>query len=289
MPFELGMDMWSYHNRIMKNQYTLEDYLDEVKSYQLDYVHIGRSEFNIMGVNNALLNDDLQKVKNLLDERGLGVILNDYRSLVVKGDEAHTQIEEMSKELDLAKELNAKLLKIVITTIDHKGIGGKTLEEMGREEVKNILFTNLKEVIKLAEDKKVEVALENHGWESTEEFKFFLDEINSPNFGVCLDSGNQLEIFEDPIKFAEVVAPRVKVVHFKNYGFIITPYGGKLVGSKLRGGYIDVDKIVNILKEEEQKTKRTIYFSIEVPCEDDADEKAIVESYIPYIKEQFRK
>ena len=78
---------------------------------------------------------------------------------------------------------------------------------------------SLKELLPLAEKLGVTIALENV-WTrflfSPMEWKFFLEQFDSPNVGMYFDVGN-CAIYVKPQDYVEVLGDRIKAVHLKNF------------------------------------------------------------------------
>jgi len=89
------------------------------------------------------------------------------------------------------------------------------------------------------------LAIENHQDFSSEEL-VELCEASGPNVGVCLDTGNALAVGEDPVAFAQTVAPRLRHVHLKDYRAQWTDEGFRLVRCAVGDGAIPFPELARL-------------------------------------------
>jgi len=59
------------------------------------------------------------------------------------------------------------------------------------------------------------LAMENHIDLLADEMAEIITTVNSPWLGVCLDTGNNLRLFEDPVVVAKTLAPWARATHIK--------------------------------------------------------------------------
>lgn len=62
----------------------------------------------------------------------------------------------------------------------------------------------------------VVMAMENHIDVSADELAELVERVDSPWFGVCLDTANNLRLLEDPVRVARVLAPYTRATHVKD-------------------------------------------------------------------------
>ena len=77
---------------------------------------------------------------------------------------------------------------------------------------------SLRELTKVAEDHGIVLALENHIDLTADEMVEVVGSLDSPWLGVCLDTGNNLRLHEDPVVVAEKLAPFARATHIKDLG-----------------------------------------------------------------------
>jgi len=93
----------------------------------------------------------------------------------------------------------------------------------------------------------ITIAMENHADFTVRELAGILARVNSPAFGFTIDCGNLAFDLDDPLRLAEIMAPRAATAHFKNYRIIRTTAGLALENCALGEGDIDLVSVVNIL------------------------------------------
>jgi sugar phosphate isomerase/epimerase len=112
-----------------------------------------------------------------------------------------------------------------------------------------------------AADAGLQVAIENHQDFGSEELMMFAEEAG-PNVGIAMDTGNAFAVAEDPVAFAERVAPRIKHVHLKDYVSQFTGEGFRLVRCAIGDGCVPLQEIADVFLR--LQTKATLTASIEV-------------------------
>jgi sugar phosphate isomerase/epimerase len=105
------------------------------------------------------------------------------------------------------------------------------------------------EVLPVAESLGINLTVENHQDLASEELIWLCGEINSPLFGVTLDTGNPLGTGEEPISFFKRIAPFVKNVHLKDYWIYVNKEGYLLVRCPLGQGVIDFTALFEVLEQ----------------------------------------
>jgi sugar phosphate isomerase/epimerase len=116
---------------------------------------------------------------------------------------------------------------------------------------KRLLGGMLKKLIPAAEDHGVVLALENHIDLTADEMVDVVRGVDSPWLGVCLDTGNNLRLFEDPVAVAAKLAPLARATHVKDVGvrrgdpkeFAFWP------SVPLGAGLVDIPRVVGLLRE----------------------------------------
>lgn len=128
------------------------------------------------------------------------------------------------------------------------------------QEVWDYAFASLKELAPLAEEKGVNIGIENV-WNkfllSPMELKMFIEKLNSPRIGSYLDLGNAL-INGYPEHWITLLGEHIKAIHVKN--FERSDCGGVLhgFGESLKEGDLNYEKIKNALKSINYKGPLTV-------------------------------
>ncbi len=148
----------------------------------------------------------------------------------------------LRKMLNLSNQLGSKILRVV-AEIDRKG---------GKEYVAkqiDTLVREIGEVLNLAEDLDIRLALENHATLSSEEILAIVRSIGSAFLKVCLDTMNSVALMEHPLQTARALAPHAVTVHLKDFKIEKQPGYYRIVGVPLGEGLVDFPQIMRILKE----------------------------------------
>ena len=198
-------------------------------------------EFGLAGVEFPLASLDAPYVDSLRDalaSRGLGIV-TDYMVLV-DGD-----CDRLSDFLRASARLGAKVARAIMSTIlcgDRRPLAG------GWEARLEAVAARLREVLPLAQDLGLSLALENHQDATTDDFiRLYEMSGMSPAFGVTLDTGNPLSVGEEPVEAARRLAPLIRHVHLKDYTIHFAPEGYRLVRCAAGKGVIDFPTILDIV------------------------------------------
>lgn len=150
--------------------------------------------------------------------------------------------KDLVHHLTIAKRLGASVMRIV---------GGSRHTRPPRwAEHKRQLVKMLASLVGPAEEQGVVMAMENHIDLLADEMAEIITSVNSPWLGVCLDTGNNLRLFEDPVVVAKKLAPWARATHIKDLGarggdpkdFAFWP------SMPLGEGLVDLPAIVGILR-----------------------------------------
>jgi sugar phosphate isomerase/epimerase len=198
-------------------------------------------EFGLGGVEfplGATHGDELEVLRDALASRGLSVVA-DYM-VIVDGD-----CEEFCDFLRAAAKLGAKVARAIMSKIlcgDRRPLAG------GWEARLEAVAARLKQVLPLAQDLGLSVALENHQDATTVDFLRLHEMVGyHPAFGVTLDTGNPLSVGEEPVEAARRLAPLIRHVHLKDYTIHFAPEGYRLVRCAAGDGVIDFPAILDIV------------------------------------------
>lgn len=108
---------------------------------------------------------------------------------------------------------------------------------------------SLVRVARSAARHKIRVAVENHKDFRAREFADMLRRLDSELVGVCLDTGNNIALLEDPWFVVDTLAPLTFTVHLKDMALEATPDGFLLAEVPLGRGILDLARIVRRIHE----------------------------------------
>lgn len=150
---------------------------------------------------------------------------------------------DLVRHIEYAKELGATAMRIV---------GGSWRTKPPRWSVhRKQMLAALRRIVHKAEQVGMVLALENHLDLTAEQMRELMRTIDSPYLGVCLDTANNLRIYEYPVEVAEKLAPWVRATHIKD----ITAYRGdpRTFGFwpsvPLGEGAVEIPRILEILRD----------------------------------------
>ena len=206
---KLGLDSYSYHlafgahtDFCPKNKMDLFQFMDKVEElrldgFQIDPMHLGSK-------------DDfyLSEVLNYAEEKNLFI---EYGAMGV-------EFEYLKNELEICSKLQSPVLRTFV------GFNRYDKKVRIKNEIENAVH-HLNKIKQRAEKLDIKIAVENHGDLSSDELISIIQKVNSPNIGICLDLGNAMFTFEDPLIAAEKMAPYTFTTHFKDYAIEMTNYG----------------------------------------------------------------
>jgi len=116
----------------------------------------------------------------------------------------------------------------------------------------------------VVEKHRVPLAVENHKDHRSDQRVALFERISSEFVGACVDTGNSIALLEDPVETATALAPWAHSVHLKDQAVQMYDDGFLLADIPLGQGFIDLKKVVAILKAE----KPQVHFSLELITRD---------------------
>lgn len=123
----------------------------------------------------------------------------------------------------------------------------------------------------------VSLAIENHKDWRTNELVALLERLDSPNIGVCLDTGNSIALLEDPMETIEQLAPWAFTTHLKDMAVEEYEDGFLLAEVPLGKGFLDLPRIVSTLR----KARPNIKFNLEMITRDPLKIPCLTPGYWP--------
>jgi 3-oxoisoapionate decarboxylase len=215
------------------------------------------------GIQSAVTNFEpayLKKVRAQADKYGMWIE-------VMAGLPRSDNDAQFAKTLAAAKELGALCVRSAC-------LGGRRYETFSSMEEWKTFVTNshaaLARAVPMAEKAGVLFAIENHKDWTVEEHVAIFKKYSSPNFGVCLDTGNNMALLDDPMEVVERLAPYAFSTHLKDMGVAEYPDGFLLAEVPFGEGMLDLEKIVQLVRAVKPKTKITLEMitrdPLKVPC-----------------------
>lgn len=171
------------------------------------------------------------------------------------------------RELGIARACGADIVRTVV-------LGGRRYETFGRLEEFREFDRKAREMLKQAESIAhgfgIVLAVENHKDFRAEELADVLKTISSNLLGICLDTGNNIALLENPLETAKALAKWTRTVHLKDMGVEESPAGFLLSEVPLGDGRLDLAKIVAIVREANPKVRLNLEMitrdPLSIPC-----------------------
>ncbi len=124
--------------------------------------------------------------------------------------------------------------------------------------------------LRIIEKHQLPLAIENHKDWTADELAALMKEKSSRWLGVCLDTGNNISLLDDPMATVETLAPYAVTSHVKDMD--VAPYADGFLLSEmpLGGGLLDMRRIVDSIRTARPQARITLEMitrdPLEVPC-----------------------
>jgi len=209
---QIGVDSYCFHrffgeiNSPMQDdpgiRMSVWDFLDFAAGLNLDGVSI----------ETAFLPDHdetaLRRIRDRLDELGLALVWAWGHPRGLRSGTDGEAADDLHRHIQIARFMGADVMRIVA--------GDRHTRIQDWSQHKQALLRQLSRLLPEAERQGVVLAVENHKDLLARELRDLITTVDSPFLGVCLDTGNNLRLFEDPVAVARQLAPWVRAVHMKD-------------------------------------------------------------------------
>lgn len=153
--------------------------------------------------------------------------------------------DRFATELATARACGAAVVRVVM-------LGGRRYEVFTKPDDYPAFARSAKAALERAEPVAraagVKLAVENHKDFRTDEQLDLLKGLSSEWVGVCVDTGNNLALLEDPAATTAALAPLAFSVHLKDMGLEGAPDGFRLAEVPLGRGVLDLPAVVAALR-----------------------------------------
>jgi sugar phosphate isomerase/epimerase len=213
-PAEIGIDTFSFHRffgeaneweQPLSDRWSYADALAEtarlgVRIVSLQTVHVPHSE-----------GWPLARLSQLLAEHGLTCVLSwGHRNGLADG-ESREALESAVDALAAARAIGSPLARIVCGDQRSWSADPETRRRRSQR-----LRPCLDRVAETAETLGIDVAVENHADFVMEDLVDLLGAVGSRRIGICFDAGNAARVGDDPVRAAQLAAPRVLMSHLRD-------------------------------------------------------------------------
>jgi sugar phosphate isomerase/epimerase len=142
----------------------------------------------------------------------------------------------------------------------------------------------LRTLLPAAEHHGIVLAMENHIDLTADEMVDLITSLDSPWLGVCLDTGNNLRLHEDPLVVAEKLAPLTRATHVKDIW--VRPGDPKdfafWPSVPLGQGLVDIRRVLALLKK--ARYQGLLAIEVDFLHPDHGEEDRAVAASVKYLK-----
>jgi sugar phosphate isomerase/epimerase len=122
---------------------------------------------------------------------------------------------------------------------------------------------------------KMRLAIENHKDYRADELVEVMRHLSSEYVGVCVDTGNNLALLDDPMQTVKELAPYALTCHFKDMAVEESPNGFYLAEVPLGEGFLDLKEMVRVLRQ----ARPDIRFNLEMITRDPLSIPCLTDGY----------
>lgn len=211
MSLKVGIDNYSYHRffgevypqqEAPEKQMTTDDFLKRAKDLGVDGVSL-ESCF-IKSFDTAYL----AELKSALDGYGFDRVWAWGHPDGLEGGKNEAMLPDMIEHISHARAIGAEVMRVVGSSLAFRF-------EPHEPQLKK-LTKMFKEAAKVAEEKNIKLAVENHFDFDSDEFLALIEEVGSPNFGLTFDTGNFMRLLDEPVKAMDKLGKYVFATHIKD-------------------------------------------------------------------------
>jgi sugar phosphate isomerase/epimerase len=183
---------------------------------------------------------------------------------------------ELPKENDAEKfERTVEAAKAAgVLCIRTAALGGRRYETFSQlsdwQEFVTRSLAAIDRALPIVTKQKMQLAIENHKDWTAHELASLVKDRSSEYLGVCLDTGNNVALLDNPADTIETLAPYAISTHFKDMAVEPCPDGFLLSEVPLGEGIVDLNRAVAAVQHARPNTRFTLEMitrnPLEVPC-----------------------
>lgn len=162
---------------------------------------------------------------------------------IVRLPQGQGDTERFTRELRLGKEAGMILFRVAAGGRRYESFTSRADFETWKEAAQR----SLELAEPLAAKAGVKIAVENHKDFETDELVELMQKLSSLQIGVCLDTGNNLALLEDPLTVVQKLAPYTLTVHFKDMAVRLAEDGFHLAEVPLGMGMLDLVEMIRVI------------------------------------------
>lgn len=214
----------------------------------------------------ALDSSAQRKLRHTAERHGMFI----EASLRLPGEKSG--LSDFKEAVRIAKNAGATVIRSVM-------LGGRRYETFDSrkafEDFADQAWTSLTLAEPILRNNSMYLALENHKDWRISDMLALLKRMSSGFVGICVDTGNNIALLDDPMALVQAFAPFARSVHLKDMGVEEYDEGFLLSEVPLGEGYLDIPRIVNTLRA----ARPDLRFSLEMITRDPLKIPCLTEGY----------
>ncbi|MUK87384.1 TIM barrel protein [Ornithinibacillus sp. L9] len=243
---KVSVSMYSVNKTVKQENWSVLDFIEFASDTGLEGVEL-------LDIYWKDKEQELELVKDALEKNNVEVSAYDVTNNFVSEDpkQRALAVDKVIDGIKVAKELGTNIVRVFC---------GDLHGDLTYEDGQGWIVSGLKSCAKVAEEAEVYLAIENHGLLAgrSEQVEEIIHQVDSPFVRSTFDTGNFLLVHQDPKQSFDRLKEKIVHVHFKDFrmkepsedvnGFRSIK-GKELIGTIPGDGQVDLDYIVNGLKE----------------------------------------
>jgi len=190
---------------------------------------------------------DCLAIRRLAEKREMSI-----EGIIAPPKDAASDRERFDSEIRTAQTCGASVVRVVM-------LGGRRYEVFQRAEEYTKFAKQATGALEKAEGiaarHKVQLAVENHKDYRIDELLELIKSISSEWVGICLDTGNNLALLEDPLATVTALAAHTRTVHLKDIAFEEAADGFRMAEVPLGQGRLDLPAVVKTIRKASPKAR----------------------------------
>jgi sugar phosphate isomerase/epimerase len=237
-PIQLRLGIDSYTLRALR--WKAFELLDYAAATKLEVVQF--SEWPHLGTFEQVRDDSfLHRVRSYAESLGLGIEMGTWTVCPTNPrfpSKYGTAPEQLGLAIHIAAALGSKSVRCVM------GSGNLRFADGPLEKHVEAMIGVCRAVRDQALAAGVHIAIENHKDLRATEMRELIETAGRDYVGVCLDTGNPIEVLEDPMESVEVLAPYAVTSHFRDTALWEHPRGAAFQWTAMGDGSVRIDDVV---------------------------------------------
>jgi sugar phosphate isomerase/epimerase len=208
---KVGIDSYCFH-RLFGEVYPGQDAPEKILTFEGFMDKVDQMGIDGLSLESCFIprftDDYLKGIQSWLDRHQYDRVYAWGHPDGLEGGQNEKAYDEMIEHIDYAEKIGAKVMRVVGSSL--------MFRFLPHEPQLEILSDMFSRATKIAAQKGIKLAVENHIDYNSDEILQLVKNVNSPYFGVNFDSGNFLRVLDDPIQAMEKLAPYVLATHIKD-------------------------------------------------------------------------